>query len=179
MQSVLRLLAAVAEQKHIPILLVGGYALQAYGVARQTLDLDILVSETHADFVDAALKGGGYAEVARSDIFVRYRHSSILLADVDVLFVDADTAKRMGEKATHYASGETVHLVPALPHLIAMKLHAMRNNPQREPRDFADIIELARANPERLDRDELRSLCGRYGPEGVWGKFEAALWKTR
>jgi hypothetical protein len=178
MQSVLRLLAAISEETNIPILLIGGYALQAYGVSRQTVDVDVLVSDAHAGAVHTALQGAGYAEVARSEIFVRYRHPSIVLADVDVLFADGDTAKRMSERAMHYVSGEATYLVPALSHLVAMKLHAIRSNPQREPRDFADIVELVRANPGRLGQDELRDLCAKYGPVGVWEKLEAVLWKT-
>jgi hypothetical protein len=60
-----------------------------------------------------------------------------------------------------------------------LRLHAIRSNPQREPRDFADIVESVRANPARLGHAELRDLCAKYGPEGVWAKLEAVLWKTR
>lgn len=178
MQSVLRLLAAISEETHIPILLIGGYALQAYGVSRQTVDVDVLVSEAYAGGVDTALQRAGYAQVARSEIFARYRHPSIVLADVDVLVVDDDTAKRMCERAAQYVTGETTYLVPALPHLIAMKLHTIRSNPQREPRDFSDIVELVRANLGRLSEGELRGLCAKYGPEGMEEKLEAILWKT-
>lgn len=178
MQSVLCLLATMSKETRVPILLIGGYALQAYGVPRQTVDVDVLVSDAHSRAVDAALQGAGYAQVARSEIFARYRHPSIAMADVDVLFVDGDTAERMFARAMQYVSGEATYLVPALSHLIAMKLHAIRSNPQREPRDFADIVEVVRANPGRLGQDELRDLCVKYGPEDVWRKFESVLWKT-
>jgi len=87
MQSVLRLLAEISEESHIPILLIGGHALQAYGVSRQTMD-------------------------------------------VHGLFADGGTATRMSGQATRWVVGETTCLVPALPHLVAMKLHAIRSNPQ-------------------------------------------------
>ena len=175
MQSALRLLAAISEETRIPILLIGGYALQAYGVARQTVDVDVLVADAHAGGVETALQRAGYAPVARSEIFARYRHPSMIPADVDVLFVDGDTATRMSGQAMRWVVGETTCLVPALPHLVAMKLHAIRSNPQRGPRDFADIVELVRANPGRFSQDELRVLCVKYGPEGAWEKLEAVL----
>jgi hypothetical protein len=178
MQSALRLLAEISEESHLPILLIGGHALQAYGVSRQTMDVDLLVAEADASAVGAAMQRAGYAQVVRSEIFARYRHPSVVMADVDVLFVDGDTAKRMSERAMQFVSGEATHLVPALSHLVAMKLHAIRSNPQREPRDFADIFELVRANTGGLGRDELHGLCVKYGPEGVWEKLEAVLWKT-
>jgi hypothetical protein len=143
-------------------LVIGGYALQAYGVSRQTVDLDVLIADAHAGVVEGALQRAGYVQVVRSEIFARYRHPSIIQADVDVLFVDRNTAKRMCERATPYLAGEAMCLVPALSHLTAMKLHAIRNNPQREPRDFSDIVEFVRANPGHLGKDELRGLYGRY-----------------
>lgn len=179
MQSVLPLLAEISEKTHLPILLIGGYALQAYGVSRQTMDVDVLVADADAGAMGAALQRAGYAQVVRSEIFARYRHPSIALADVDVLFVDGDTATRMSGQATRWVVGETTCLVPALRHLVAMKLHAVRSNPQREPRDFADIVELVRANPGSFSQEELRGLCVKYGPEGAWEKLEGVLWKTR
>jgi hypothetical protein len=77
MKSVLQLLMEISATTHIPVLLIGGHALQAYGVTRQTLDVDVLVSEAHATAMDAALHHVGYSQVARSEIFARYRHPSI------------------------------------------------------------------------------------------------------
>ena len=177
MKSVMGLLMEISEKAHFPILLIGGYALQAYGVSRQTMDVDVLVSEAHAEAVDTALQRAGYSQLVRSEIFVRYRHPSMAVEDVDVLYVNDDTAKRMSERAMPWVSGEATYLVPALSHLVAMKLHAIRSNPQREPRDFADIVELVRANPGHLGQDELHALCAKYGPAGVWEKFKEILWK--
>lgn len=178
MESVLQLLAEISANTHIPILLIGGHALQAYGVTRQTLDVDVLIAEADAETMDAALRRVGYSQVARSEIFARYRHPSMVLADVDVLYVDSETASKMLQQATPYAVGETRCLVPALSHLLGMKLHAIRTNPRREARDFADIVELIRSNPEGISKDEVHSLCTKYAPEGLWEKLEAALWKT-
>lgn len=167
----------ISAKNHIPVLLVGGHALQAYGVARQTLDVDVLISEAHATAMDAALLHIGYSQVARSEIFARYRHPSVVLADVDILYVDSETARRMCQQARQCAVAETKCLVPVLPHLLGMKLHAIRTNPQREARDFADVVELVRSNPGSIGRDELQHLCAQYAPPGIWDKLEAALWK--
>lgn len=135
MQGVLFQLATIAAERRIPMLLIGGHALQAYGVTRQTLDVDVLIAEAHAASLEEALLQVGYTVQARSEIFARHRHASQLLA---------------------------------------LKLHAIRNNPPREPRDFADTVELLRANPGAISPDALRSLCAQYGPEGIWEKLEAA-----
>jgi hypothetical protein len=176
--SALHLLKEISVKSGIPVLLIGAYALQAYGVIRQTLDVDILISEADASAVDAGLRCAGYSEVVRSEIFARYRHSSVEMADVDVLYVDSETAKRIAREASEYPLAETTCLVPTLSHLLALKLHAIRNNPRRESRDFADILELIRANPRDISKDELHGLCVRYGPEGIWEKLEGVLWNT-
>jgi hypothetical protein len=178
MKSVLQLLREISAKHRIPVLLIGGHALQAYGVTRQTLDVDVLVSEADATTMEAALQRAGYSPVARSEIFARYRHPSMVLADVDVLYVDNETATKMSQAAKPFAVAETSCLVPALPHLLGMKLHAIRTNPRREARDFADIVELVRAHPGGVSKDDLHDLCVKYAPEGIWEKLEAALWKT-
>ena len=62
---------------------------------------------------------------------------------------------------------------PALSHLIALKLHAIRNNPAREPGDLGDIARLLLANPNTLSTDQLRALCTQFGPPGIAAKLQA------
>jgi hypothetical protein len=177
MSDLSTLLAGLTRQAQA--LLIGGHALQAYGVTRQTLDIDMLVSEGRAEAARAILEQHGYGVMARSPIFARHRHPSPTLPDVDILYVDEETATKMLRHPRELSLAGTVCLVPTLSHLLALKLHAIRNNAAREPRDFADIVELLRANPGECESDELRRLCTTYGPAGLWDKLEAALWKNR
>jgi len=139
--------------------------------------VDVLIAEGQAKPLEEALRRIGYEEVVRSEIFARYRHGSPELADLDVLYVDDGTADRMSRQATECLLDGTPCRVPALSHLLALKLHAIRNNPAREPRDFADIVELLRANTGAIGSDDLRLLCAKHGPEGMWRKLEEAPWK--
>ena len=54
--SVLHLLKQISAKSGIPVVLIGAYALQAYGVIRQTLDVDVLISEADASELDAGLR---------------------------------------------------------------------------------------------------------------------------
>ncbi|MFA5027487.1 MAG: nucleotidyl transferase AbiEii/AbiGii toxin family protein [Candidatus Methylomirabilota bacterium] len=177
MLRVLELLAKISQATGVSALLIGGQALQAYGVIRQTLDVDLLVAEGDADVLEEALRRAGYGVLVRSDIFGRYRHASPALPDVDVLYVDGHTAERMLQRSAEHHAAAAPYRVPALPHLVALKLHAIRNNPAREPRDFADIVELLRTNAGTVGRDELQALCAAHGPEGIWQRLEEVLWK--
>jgi hypothetical protein len=58
---------------------------------------------------------------------------------------------------------------------VALKLHAVKNAPRREARDFGDIVELLRANRVEWQIKELKSLCQKYGPKDIYAKLEAAL----
>lgn len=52
--------------------------------------------------------------------------------------------------------------VPALAHLIALKLHAAQNE-HRVEKDLADIFALLRGNPGEIPAAELRMLCDQFG----------------
>jgi len=60
-------------------------------------------------------------------------------------------------------------------HLIALKLFAMKNDPQRGLQDMADIQQLLRVTP--VDRDEVRGYFEKYGQidkyEQLAGKKES------
>ncbi len=75
----------------VEALLIGGYSLPAYGVMRQTLDVDCLIAETKTDCLKCILSGAGYVEQEKTENFARYSHPSVRLMDVDIVFVDQST----------------------------------------------------------------------------------------
>ena len=125
-----------------PFLIVGGHALAAHGVVRQTIDVDCLIAAGDAAALNEVLRSAGYSESSRTENFVRYRHLLPRYAEIDVLLVDLSTLEELLNASRPLKRGKNEFRVPALPHLIALKLHAIRNNPEREARDFGDIAEL-------------------------------------
>ena len=175
MKSVLEILADGLSKRNIQALLIGGHALQPYGVVRQTLDVDCLVADRDAGVVGQILVTAGYQERARTANFARYSHTSLYLMDVDVLLVDQATLQLMLKASRKYCMGAFEWRVPCLIHLVALKLHAVKHAPRREARDFGDIVELLRANRAEWQIEELKSLCQKYGPKDIYAKLEAAL----
>ena len=55
MKTTLEILSNGIKEQRIEVLLVGGYALQAYGVARQTFDVDCLMVDTDSKKLDEIL----------------------------------------------------------------------------------------------------------------------------
>jgi len=91
MKSALDILSAAFDGTGVDGLLIGGYALEAYGVMRQTLDVDCLVGEPDLSPLHDRLLEAGYEVSDETALFRRYRHESISLMDIDVLLVDAGT----------------------------------------------------------------------------------------
>ncbi|MBN1425342.1 nucleotidyltransferase family protein [Candidatus Fermentibacteria bacterium] len=167
MRGQLELLVTLLQETGIRVLLIGGYALQAYGVVRQTIDIDLLLADEGADDLASILAEVGYRETARSAAFRRFVHDSPAIIDVDLLLVDETTLVALDQDSAEYRCGSAVFRVPSLPHLVALKLHAAKHNPQRRLREAGDIVALVKAHPDALPVSELRRLCERYGPPGL------------
>ncbi len=172
MKTTIDILVEGLARHKLEALVIGGYSLPAYGVMRQTLDVDCLIAETEINRLKEILSEAGYVEKEKTENFVRYSHPSVCLMDVDVVFVDQNTFNKMMKESMVYRMGKVEIRVPSLIHLISLKLHAVKNNPERENRDMGDIGELLKSNPGNLSMAELKSICGKYGPEGTFAKLE-------
>ena len=158
MELLLDRLAAALNPDRPEALLVGGQALPAYGVVRQTLDIDCLAAPPGATKLRQVLVAAGYAVAGQSAAVVRYRHESPLLLDVDVLVVSQETYDKLLRDSRQWRTENSVWRVPSLLHLIALKLHALKHNPARWGHDLADIASLLRLNPTAATRDEVATV---------------------
>ena len=175
MKTALDVLSQAVKAKPIRLLIIGGHAMQIYGVIRQTLDVDCLVTDKDLPALRELLAHAGYIEVSRTDNFVRFRHKSPYLMDMDLLLVDAPTFDHLHQNSREYSKDVPGLRIPALQHLIALKLHALKNAPARETKDLPDILELFKRNPSMLSEKELISLCKRFGPAGIMKKIKQWL----
>jgi hypothetical protein len=60
-------------------------------------------------------------------------------------------------------------------HLIALKLHALKQNPGKRDQDYSDIVRVARSRAAQIPPDELKALCEKYGPNGIYEQIRTAL----
>jgi hypothetical protein len=154
-----------------PLLIVGGHALAAHAVLRQTIDIDLLIAADDQQVLDSLLRSEGWQLVARSENFARYQSNQPDLPDIDVLLVDRDTFDKLEQESVALRRGGHDFRVPGLKQLIALKLHAIRNEPRRIARDLADIAELLRLNPGKIGAEELDDLCQQFGPPAIRDKL--------
>jgi hypothetical protein len=175
MRSTKEIISEGMEEYSVPFLLVGGMALPAFDVVRQTIDVDLLIASENESVLRKVLISEGYVEVGRTENFVRYASDSLYHADVDVLLVDQDTFQKMLAESHPFNSGRVSFKVPCVTHMIMLKLHAMKNNTGRELKDLYDIVEILRNSPDKIDDRELNKICLKYGPEAIYAKIKAAL----
>lgn len=159
----------------VPILLIGGMALPAFDVVRQTIDIDCLMAASKESALRDVLVAAGYQEVVRTEMFVRYSSSSVYHYDVDVLLVDDITFEKILADSQLLDVGRSTFNVPCLAHMIMLKLHAMKNNRSRELKDLSDVVEILRANPDQVSEREISAMCEKYGPAGIDVKLKESL----
>ena len=132
--------AALLDEHGLCCAIVGGLSLHAYGRNRATFDLDIVTGGEAQPHLVAFLEGLGYETVHASPGYSNHSHPDPDWGDVDVVYVDTETLRRLlVESSRTLRLGDREVVVPRAEHLIAMKMQAIRNDPTRELQDLADI----------------------------------------
>ena len=164
------------RREGIPCVLIGGFALGFHNFARVTSDIDFLISEKDAKRAIEILQASGFAlKEENKDLFVRFASKNPDLIDVDFVFVEPATLQEVIKDGKEVTSGSITLMVPSLRHLIALKLHAIKNNRHRELKDLLDIVTLIRTNKLDFKSAEFKAMCLKYGTEETYGKITNAL----
>ena len=161
--SILATITERADAAALPFLVIGGNAVIAYGYPRQTQDFDLLVCESDRRAWDALIVALGYHPHHIHRVFHMYNATTTSLPPVDLMLVDRRTFDRLSDGARGVEIGTASVRVPALAHLIALKLHALRHGGEhRRAADLTDVVELVRLNEVNLASPEYREILERY-----------------
>lgn len=163
-------LAAEFERAKMTCLLIGGFAVNHYQVSRQTNDIDFLTTEEDFRKILGPLKKLEYEEFHRGETFVWLRSRRPAWMIVDFMFVGPPTFERMLREGEKIKFEGTEWVVPSLEHLIALKLHAIKNNSDRELRDMLDIVDLIKSNKFEVRTDRFKALCLKHGTQEIYEK---------
>jgi hypothetical protein len=158
--SVLDRLVTWFKAERIPFAVTGGLALHAYGYARFTADVDLLVPRTFQDVVVGHMEADGYETLYRSEGYSNHLHAEADLGRVDFIWVDDSTATKIFSSSKQVTVQEIEVPVPRPEYLVAMKLQAIRNDPTRRLGDLSDIQRLLRV--PGVDLEEVRDYFRRY-----------------
>jgi len=162
LKAILQNLLEFFERQEIDHALIGAFALKAYGYLRATRDVDFLVQVKDQDKIVLHLESLGYETLYRSRGFSNHVHALPSLARIDFVYVEGGTAETILSEAMPLLVLEGVSLpVVKAEHLIALKVFAMKNDPERTLREMADLQQLLRL--PGIDHDEVRQYFERYG----------------
>jgi Nucleotidyl transferase AbiEii toxin, Type IV TA system len=157
-----------------PYAVVGGVALAGYGHPRMTLDLDLVTDIEAQDALVAFMEGRGFDTLHRSSGYSNHLHQDRRHGRVDVVYVRGETARRLfGALRSVPGPGGSTIPVPKPEHLIAMKVQAMRDAPERTWQELVDIGHLVRL--DGVDRNEVRGYFEKSGLLERWHELERAL----
>ncbi len=135
--------------------------MSAYGLSRATQDLDFIAElEVQEELVEG-LEAVGYRTLHRSAGYSNHLHADAAGGRLDFVYVRGETSRRLFEACrTSSFSGRPVR-VPRPEHLAAMKVQAMKNDPDRRLQDLADVRFLL--GLPGIDEEEVRGYFERAG----------------
>lgn len=143
-------------------MLVGGFAIAAWGSARTTLDVDILLDESVRSALLPLVVGEGFEASNDSEGFTNLRHPDPALGRLDLIWVNGVTSLQLFEGASSRPGPDGRPILIARPeHLIAMKLRAIQNRSTRVIRDGPDIQHLL--GLPGIDHNEVRGYFEKLG----------------
>jgi len=145
--------------------------LEAYGVTRFTKDVDFLIASSDIAIMSQLLIRAGYEKGVETSIFSRWKHPSMAVDDIDVMYVKPETFEKLLQDCRFLKVGNADLRVPSIPSLISLKLHAMKSNPDRIDKDGRDIADLLKTNPGVLNRSELEALFAKYSCSFYFPQF--------
>jgi hypothetical protein len=168
---VLERIAVHLETEGHPYALLDGLGLAAFGIARATLDLDLLLPSDAQDKLIEFMEDQGFATLHRSSGYSNHLHADEALGRVDFVYVRGDTRDKVFSQAREAEGpGGIPVLVPRPEHMVAMKVLAMKNDPERRHREMADIADLLRL-PD-VERGEVRGYFTKHQMLALWHELE-------
>lgn len=165
-----------AARRKLRFLIIGGLAVNHYGYSRDTADLDFFVSQSQrADWVDT-LADFGYMSYHDGGNFIQFNAPNNSAWPVDLMLVQEKTFAPILEASLAAEFFGVKSRVPSLEHLIALKLHALKNTRMhRFLKDFLDVENLIRINRVDIKSDKVRKLFDKYGTEDLYEKISRSL----
>ena len=160
-KTIFRHLIVFFKQAEIDYAVVGAFALKAYGYLRATQDVDFLVRGTHQSRIIAYVESLGYETIYRSAGYSNHVHPLANLGRIDFIYVEGETADIILSEARPLLVLDDISVpVVRAEHLIALKVFAMKNDPERSFREMADLQYLLKL--PGLDLKEIRGYFEKY-----------------
>jgi hypothetical protein len=164
-------LAANAGAEGLETVLVGGNAINLRAYFRTTFDVDLLVRETDVERWVSYFQERGYSVFNRSPNFIRLRSAPDPAAalPIDLMLADEQTFEKILTQSSPCDIGNGLSLaIPSPLHLIAMKLHGLRNPGRLEHGvDLLDVKHLIKTAKIDTSSKEFIEIVDRHATDAV------------
>lgn len=170
--------AEASEKQGLPLLVIGGHAVNAYGYLRTTVDADFLVCSDDFAAWRQVFESLGYQWQEQTEAFAKLLppQTDPPSQPVDVMLVSPETFAKLREDRRELDFGPTRLPAPQPLYLIALKLHAMRNESRRRlGKDLPDIMQLIRLCGINPQGEDFQKILDRYANAPTRALLEAAL----
>lgn len=165
-----------AANKKLRYLVIGGLAVNFYGFSRDTSDLDFFISQNDRSEWMNLLEKFEYKNFHDGGSFIQYQAPDKNAWPVDLMLVQEKTFAPILEACVDADFFGVKSRVPSLEHLIALKLHALKNTRmQRFLKDFLDVENLIRINRLDIKSKTIRQLFDKYGTTDLYEKISRSL----
>jgi hypothetical protein len=150
-----------------PHAVIGAFGLQAYGLSRATSDLDFVTEFSAQARLVPFLESLGYETLHLSAGYSNHLHADPAMGRLDFVYVGGDTGRQLFGSTRIMPVMKGISLaVPRAEHLAALKIQAMKNDPERTFQEMADILFLLRL--PQINEEEIR---GYFEKQGMIEKY--------
>ncbi len=165
-----------ADRRKLRFLVIGGLAVNHYGYSRETGDLDFFISQADRASWMKLLKDFGYENHNDGGNFIQYDPPAQNAWPVDLMLVQEKTFAPILAASREADLFGIQTRVPSLEHLLALKLHALKNTRMsRFLKDFLDVEYLIRLNRLDIKSKNIRDLFEKYGTPDLYEKISRSL----
>lgn len=159
--EILRTIVFYTKDRSMPFLIIGGHAVNHYGISRQTGDLDLLVPLTDKSKWQQLLSDLHYQEFQSTASFSRFKFQEIAAWPIDLMYVDGNTFQKMLRSSNFADFGLVSVPVISIEHLILLKINALKVfQEHRYSKDYSDLVSLLKKH--RIPATELMNYCEKY-----------------
>jgi len=164
------------RKRNLQFLVIGGLAVNLYGYSRDTADLDLLVSAAQKEEWLNLFSTLKYLVYRDGGAFIQFSCEDHAAWPVDLMVVQEKTFAPMFKESREVDMYGIRARIPSLEHLLALKLHALKNTHfERFLKDFLDVENLIRINQLDIKSEKIRQLFEKYGTLELYGKVSRTL----
>lgn len=151
-------------------LVIGGHAVAAHGYNRATFDVDLLGRQADREKWKARAAEAQLTMASEMSAFIQFDQAD---GDgLDIMFVNESTFENLWKDSEERDFGGQKARVPSLDHLIALKLHVLKQGLRhRTMKDADDVETLARRNGLDFTLPKYEELFLKFGNREIYETF--------